>query len=112
MMTPLSCLVSQDHKNSDRINQNFISHLIAHSILQSLPMTIYQFHKSSSTNNDKIILWVSPCLSALTFGYSFYLLNIIKKMNSGGLNWIQNPKATLQFYSNKSDLVGEMESFV
>lgn len=112
MLTPLYYLVSQDLKNSDRIKQNFVSHLIVHSILQSLPMTIYQFHTSSSINNAKSVLWVSPCFSALTFAYCFFLLNIIRKMNSGGLNWIQNPKATLQFYSSKAQIVGEMESFV
>ena len=112
MLTPLYFLVSQDFKTSDRIKQNFVSHLLVHSILQSLPMTIYQFYKTSFIPNAKSILWASPCVSSLTFCFSFFLLHIIKKMNSGGLNWIQNPKATLQFYSLKSDLVPGNDSFV
>jgi hypothetical protein len=112
MLTPLGFIVSQDIKTSDRIKQNFISHLLVHSFLQSLPMTIYQFYKISAIDNPQIILWASPCVSSLTFGFSFFLLHIFKKMNSGGLNWIQNPKATLQFYSLKSDLDAGKNSFV
>jgi hypothetical protein len=99
LLSPCYSLVSNEDKHEDRIKKSFISQLIIHSIFESLPMSIYQFVKTTSEKLENPIFWISPCVSIVTFFYCIFLLNLVKQMNSGGLTWIQSPKATLQFYS-------------
>ena len=103
MLTPLYWLVHDSESQGDRIKHNFLAHILAHSILESLPMFIMQVIAEVHTESEEYISYLSPIVSLTTFLYGIFILNLIRKMNTGGLNWIQNPKPTLQFYSMTPD---------
>ena len=103
MLTPLYLLVYDDDTHADRIKHNFLSHVLTHIIFESLPMSIYQgiytLSQMHHHHNYRIILYMSPGISIFMLIYGIFIVNLIRKMNTGGLNWIQKPKPTLQFYS-------------
>lgn len=103
MLTPLYTLVSKDPPELDRMKQSFLPYLLIHSLVQSLPMLIYQFILLPSLDPKYSIHIISPVISTLTVLYSCFILNLIRKMNTGGMNWIQKPKPTLQFYAMKGN---------
>jgi hypothetical protein len=97
MLTPLCFLVNHIDKE-DRIKHDFLSHILAHSLLQSLPMGVYQI-VYSITHHSCIISYISPAISVVMVLHGIFVIDLIKRMNTGGLNWIQTPKPTIQFYS-------------
>lgn len=103
MLTPLYTLVSKEQTEVDRMKQSFLPYLLIHSLIQSLPMLIYQFVLLPSLDSNHLIHILSPLISTLTFVYSCFILNLLRKMNTGGMNWIQKPKPTLQFYAMKGN---------
>lgn len=100
MLTPLYFLIYHKDTQGDRIKHNLLSHLLVHSLVQSLPMTVYQglFLVNHLEGSDKI-KYISVSVSFAMFLYGIIVLNILRQMNTGGLTWIQKPKPTLQFYS-------------
>ncbi|CAG9331696.1 unnamed protein product [Blepharisma stoltei] len=83
----------------DRIKQDFITFLIIQSIFESLPMAILQI----LTNFD-LGLWdsvsiVSPAISLCMVFHGFFCLDVVRRMNLGGLEWIQLNKKKLHFFS-------------
>ena len=98
MLTPVYFLIYNDHTHGDRIKHNFLSHLLTHCIIQSFPMTIYQ-GISYLKDQKSFLSYLSPLVSLAVFIYGFFVIKLIRQMNSGGLTWIQKPKPTLQFYS-------------
>ena len=101
MLTPLYFIVCNDNQHGDRIKNSFLSHVLTQIILQSLPMGIYQgiYSFSYEEHRDSSIKYISPIISMVMVAYGVFILNLIIKMNAGGLNWIQKPKSKLQFYS-------------
>ena len=99
MLTPLYYLIYSGEVHGDRIKHNFLSHMLTHSIVQSLPMGIYQSLHSKFQEKSGSIMLISPCISFAMVMYGIVALNLIRQMNTGGLSWIQKPKPTLQFYS-------------
>ena len=61
-------------------------------------MTIYQ-GISYLKDQKSFLSYLSPLVSLAVFIYGFFVIKLIRQMNSGGLTWIQKPKPTLQFYS-------------
>lgn len=97
MLTPLSILIYGRSTNCDRIKHSFLSHIMIQSIFQSLPISIYQW--DTVLSDDRPEWFFSPIISSIMVLYGMLTLNLIRKMNTGGLTWIQTPKPTLQFYS-------------
>lgn len=90
--------------SEDRIKHDLLGPVVVHCLLESVPMSIIQAYNNTLTNQWEMTQTLSLCTSCACSGLGVFVTWVIIRMNTGGLWWINTPKADIYLMTKMSYL--------
>jgi hypothetical protein len=112
LMSPLYLLSAPNTTDSaeDRIKHDSLGPVIAHAVLESLPMLVVQAYNNSVTADWGLFEVLSVISSSVCVCLGGLTIWMVSRMNQGGLWWITEQRADVKLTTKASILLDNLTS--